>query len=548
MSMIKYILKSKLFLPVSLLIVFLTGTAFQNNLFEVAKQIEIFTTLYKEINMNYVDETNPAELMDTAIKNMLNELDPYTQFYNEQDVQTARLNQTNDFTGIGATVKTKKDRLIIVEPFRDMPADKAGLKAGDEIIKVDNITVADFNDDAGNLLEGAAGSTVNLTYLRQGKTENVTITRSGNADKAVTHYSLIDGNVGYIVLRKFNEKASAETINALRDLKNQGADKLILDLRGNPGGLLREAVNIVNIFVPQNTLVVTTKSKIKKYNQTYFTQREAFDTEIPVVLIIDDRSASASEIVSGALQDLDRSVIVGSRSFGKGLVQRPKPLNYGTQMKITISRYYTPSGRCIQALDYWNKDEEGNATRLSESQFTAYNTKNGRTVYDGGGVDPDEKLKESALTPISKTILENDFIFNYATQYYYKNKVTVLNDFKLSDDDFNDFKQYLASNNFEFETQTEEAFLNALKKAKEEEMEAMVLNSYNQLKKDIEAYKNIAIEANKSQLMSLLTDEIITRYFYKEGLYKYYTVKNPEVAKAKSIVSNSKVYKQYLMP
>lgn len=548
MSMIKYISKSKLFLPVSLLIVFLTGTAFQNNLFEVAKQIEIFTTLYKEINMNYVDETNPAELMDTAIKNMLNELDPYTQFYNEQDVQTARLNQTNDFTGIGATVKTKKDRLIIVEPFRDMPADKAGLKAGDEIIKVDNITVADFNDDAGNLLEGAAGSTVNLTYLRQGKTENVTITRSGNADKAVTHYSLIDGNVGYIVLRKFNEKASAETINALRDLKNQGADKLILDLRGNPGGLLREAVNIVNIFVPQNTLVVTTKSKIKKYNQTYFTQREAFDTEIPVVLIIDDRSASASEIVSGALQDLDRSVIVGSRSFGKGLVQRPKPLNYGTQMKITISRYYTPSGRCIQALDYWNKDEEGNATRLSESQFTAYNTKNGRTVYDGGGVDPDEKLKESALTPISKTILENDFIFNYATQYYYKNKVTVLNDFKLSDDDFNDFKQYLASNNFEFETQTEEAFLNALKKAKEEEMEAMVLNSYNQLKKDIEAYKNIAIEANKSQLMSLLTDEIITRYFYKEGLYKYYTVKNPEVAKAKSIVSNSKVYKQYLMP
>lgn len=548
MSMIKYISKSKLFLPVSLLIVFLTGTAFQNNLFEVAKQIEIFTTLYKEINMNYVDETNPAELMDTAIKNMLNELDPYTQFYNEQDVQTARLNQTNDFTGIGATVKTKKDRLIIVEPFRDMPADKAGLKAGDEIIKVDNITVADFNDDAGNLLEGAAGSTVNLTYLRQGKTENVTITRSGSADKAVTHYSLIDGNVGYIVLRKFNEKASAETINALRDLKNQGADKLILDLRGNPGGLLREAVNIVNIFVPQNTLVVTTKSKIKKYNQTYFTQREAFDTEIPVVVIIDDRSASASEIVSGALQDLDRGVIVGSRSFGKGLVQRPKPLNYGTQMKITISRYYTPSGRCIQALDYWNKDEQGKATRLSESQFTAYNTKNGRTVYDGGGVDPDEKLKESALTPISKTILENDFIFNYATQYYYKNKVTVLNDFKLSDADFNDFKQYLASNNFEFETQTEEAFLKALKKAKEEEMDAVVLNSYNQLKKDIEAYKNIAIEANKSQLMSLLTDEIITRYFYKEGLYKYYTVKNPEVAKAKAIVSNSSVYSKYLIP
>ena len=546
--MIKYLSKSKLFLPVLLLIMFFTGTAFQNNLFEVAKQIEIFTTLYKEINMNYVDDTNPAELMDTAIKNMLNELDPYTQFYNEQDVQTARLNQTNDFTGIGAAVKTKKDRLIIVEPFKDMPADKAGLKAGDEIIKVDNITVADFNDDAGNLLEGAAGSTVNLTYLRQGKTETVSVTRSGSTDKAVTHYSLIDGNIGYIVLRKFNEKASAETINALRDLKNQGADKLILDLRGNPGGLLREAVNIVNIFVPQNTLVVTTKSKIKKYNQTYFTQREAFDTEIPVVVIIDDRSASASEIVSGALQDLDRGVVVGSRSFGKGLVQRPKPLNYGTQMKITISRYYTPSGRCIQALDYWNKDEEGKATRLSESQFTAFKTKNGRTVYDGGGVDPDEKIKESALTPISKAILENDFIFNYATQYYYKNNVSSLNDFKLTDADFNDFKQYLASNNFEFETQTEEAFLKALKKAEEEQMSTVVSSSYNQLLEDIKNYKNSAIDANKSQLMSLLTDEIITRYFYKEGLYEYYTLKNPEVAKAKSIVNNSSVYNNYLKP
>jgi carboxyl-terminal processing protease len=541
-------IKTNLLLPIFLIVIFLTGTAFKNNLFEVAKQIEIFTTLYKEINMNYVDDTNPAELMDTAIKNMLNELDPYTQFYNEQDVQTARLNQTNDFTGIGAMVKTKKDRLIIVEPFKDMPADKAGLKAGDEIIKVDNITVADFNDDAGNLLEGAAGSSVNLTYIRQGKTENVTLTRSGSADKAVTHYSLIDGNIGYIVLRKFNEKASAETINALRDLKNQGADKLILDLRGNPGGLLREAVNIVNIFVPQNTLVVTTKSKIKKYNQTYLTQQESFDTEIPVVVIIDDRSASASEIVSGALQDLDRGVVVGSRSFGKGLVQRPKPLNYGTQMKITISRYYTPSGRCIQALDYWNKDEEGNATRLSESQFTAYKTKNGRTVYDGGGVDPDEKIKESALTPISKAILDNDFIFNFATQYYYKNNLTALNDFKLTDNDFNDFKQFLATNNFEFKTETEEAFLKALEKSKEEQMDAIVLNSYTQLQNDIQTYKNSAIEANKSQLIALLTDEIITRYFYKEGLYEYYTLKNPEVAKAKSIVNNATIYNNYLNP
>lgn len=541
-------MKSKLIIPVLLLVVLITGTAFRSNFFEVAKQIEIFTTLYKEINMNYVDDTNPADLMDTAIKSMLNDLDPYTQFYNEQDVQAARINQTNDFTGIGATVKTTKDKLIIVEPFKDMPADKAGLKAGDEIIKVDNIVVADFNDDAGNLLEGAAGSAVNVTYKRQGKTETATITRAGVEGNAVTHYSLIDGNTAYIVLRKFNEKASAETISALRDLKNKGAEKVILDLRGNPGGLLREAVNIVNIFVPQNTLVVTTKSKIKKYNQTYFTQKEAFDTEIPVVVIIDDRSASASEIVSGALQDLDRGVVVGSRSFGKGLVQRPKPLSYGTQMKITISRYYTPSGRCIQALDYWNKDEEGKATRLNQEQFTAFKTKNGRTVYDGGGVDPDEKLAASALTPISKAILENDYIFNFSTQYYYNNKVENLSSFKLSDKDFNDFKNYLSANNFEFKTETEKVFGKAIEQAKEEQLDLAINGSYQNLLNDIQAYKNSALDTNKTQLMSLLTDEIITRYFYKEGLYEFYTLSNPEVNTAKAILNNLNSYNKYLKP
>ncbi|MGF1555798.1 S41 family peptidase [Paucihalobacter sp.] len=541
-------MKKKFYIPVLLAIVLFTGTAFRSNFFEVAKQIEIFTTLYKEINMNYVDDTNPADLMDTAIKSMLNDLDPYTQFYNEQDVQAARINQTNDFTGIGATVKTTKDKLIIVEPFKDLPADKAGLKAGDEIIKVDNIVVADFNDDAGNLLEGAAGSTVNVTYKRQGKTETATLTRAGIETNAVTHYSLIDGNIAYIVLRKFTQKASAETMSALRDLKNQGAEKVILDLRGNPGGLLSEAVNIVNIFVPQNQLVVTTKSKIKKYNQTYFTQKEAFDTQIPVVVIIDDRSASASEIVSGALQDLDRGVVVGSRSFGKGLVQRPKPLSYGAQMKITISRYYTPSGRCIQALDYWNKDEKGNATRLKQEQFTAFKTKNGRTVYDGGGVDPDEKLSESALTPISKAILENDYIFNFATSYFYNNNVESLSDFKLSDKDFADFKQYLANNNFEFKTETEKVFNKAIQQAKEEQIDVAINTSYQNLLNDIQAYKNSALDSNKAQLMSLLTDEIITRYFYREGLYEFYTLSNPEVSKAKAILSNLNTYNKYLKP
>ena len=401
----KKILHKKLLVPVIALTLFISTTAFKTDFFEIAKQIEIFTTLFKELNMNYVDDTNPGDLMDTAIKSMLDDLDPYTQFYNEQDVEASRINNAGDYTGIGARVLTLKDKLVIVEPYKNYAADKAGLKAGDEIIKVDNVTVADFKDDVANLLQGAAGTEVTITYKRQGKTNSAKIIRESLEIKAVPHYSMIDDKTGYIVLKKFNDKASAETLGALRALKNQGATQLILDLRGNPGGLLNEAVNVTNIFVPKNQLVVTTKSKVKKYNKTYYTKRDAIDTQIPLVVLIDGRSASASEIVSGALQDMDRAVVLGARSFGKGLVQRPKPLTYGTQMKITISRYYTPSGRCIQALDYWNRDENGKAKRVKKENYNEFKTRNGRPVFDGGGVQPDVEIELSKETPITKAIL-----------------------------------------------------------------------------------------------------------------------------------------------
>lgn len=542
----KLLLKRKIIIPILGITLFIVGSAFKSDFFEISKQIEIFTTLYKEINMNYVDDTNPADLMDTAIKSMLNDLDPYTQFYNEQDVEAQRINNSNDYTGIGANVLTLKDKLVIIEPYKGYPADKAGLKAGDEIIKVDNVKVDDFKDDAGNLLQGAAGTTVTVTYLRQGKTKTTTIKREAVEIHAVPHYDMVDEKTGYVVLRKFTQKASNETINAIRDLKNQGAKRLILDLRGNPGGLLSEAVNVVNIFIPKNQLVVTTKSKVKKYNKTYYTQREPLDTEIPVVVLIDGRSASASEIVSGALQDLDRAVIIGDRSFGKGLVQRPKPLVYGTQMKITISRYYTPSGRCIQALDYWNRDENGKATRIKQENYTAYKTKNGRTVYDGGGIQPDLVMDTSKQSPIIKAILENNYIFDFATQYYYTHNVDSFENFKLTDADFNNFKTYLQNQNFNFETKTEAAFSKAFEVAKEEGLDNPVSNEYNQLKKAFNAYKNNAIDNNKQQLMALLSDEIIKRYFYREGLYKYYLATNPEIQKAKDILNSPSAYLDFL--
>jgi carboxyl-terminal processing protease len=538
--------KKKIIIPTFIVVVFITGSAFKNDFFEIAKQIEIFTTVFKEVNMNYVDETNPGDLMDSAIKSMLADLDPYTNFYNEQDVEASRINNTGEYTGIAASVLTLKDKLVIVEPYKDFPADKAGLKAGDEIIKVDDVLVADFKDDVGNLLQGAAGTSVNVTYIRQGKTETATIKRQSEETHAVPHFSMIDDKTGYIVLRQFNEKASRETTAAVRDLKAQGAKQLILDLRGNPGGLLNEAVNVTNIFVPQNQLVVTTKSKVQKYNKTYHTQKEAIDTEIPLVVLIDGRSASASEIVAGALQDLDRAVVVGARSFGKGLVQRPKPLVYGTQMKVTISRYYTPSGRCIQALDYSNKDEKGNALMVDKDKRNAFKTKRGRTVYDGGGITPDVALETSQLSPITSAILDEHHVFNFATQYYYKNNVTDLQSFKLSDADFNAFKSYLKSTNFSFETKTEKAFETALAVAKNEELNTVVNSEYTQLIASLNAYKNKAVDDNKTQLLDLLSDEIVKRYFYREGMYSYYVNHNTEIQKGVEILKNPSTYMSYL--
>jgi carboxyl-terminal processing protease len=542
----KKTLHKKLIIPALAIVIFFSTTAFKNDFFEIAKQIEIFTTLFKEINMNYVDDTNPGDLMDTAIKSMLNDLDPYTQFYNEQDVEASRINNAGDYTGIGARVLTLRDKLVIVEPYKNYAADKAGLKAGDEIIKVDNVTVTNFKDDAANLLQGAAGTEVNVTYKRQGITNNVKIIRESLDIKAVPHYSMVDDKTGYIVLRKFNNKASAETISAIRALKNQGATQLILDLRGNPGGLLNEAINVTNIFVPQNQLVVTTKSKVKKYNKTYYTQREPVDTQIPLIVLVDGSSASASEIVSGALQDMDRAVVVGTRSFGKGLVQRPKPLTYGTQMKITISRYYTPSGRCIQALDYWNRDENGKATRTKKENYNAFKTKNGRDVFDGGGVQPDIETEFSKQTPITKAILNENLVFNFATDYYYTNKVEDLKNFKLTDSDFKKFKSYIKARNFNFKTKTETALSEAIIIAKEEGLDAIINSEYNTLTSVLQSYKTSAIEDNQTQLKALITDEIIKRYFYSEGLYTYYTANNTEIKKALNILNNPSQYASIL--
>ena len=536
----------KILLPLIAVLVLLTTTAFKNDFFEIAKQVEIFTTLFKELNMNYVDETTPAELMDKAITGMLDDLDPYTVYWTEQEVEDARINNSGEYTGIGAAARTVDKKIIIVEPYKDYPADKAGLKAGDEIIQIGEIRLADFEDDAGELLKGAPGSTVDITFMRQGKRQTTSLTREAIAVKAVPFSKLINGNTGYIVLSKFNRKTTLETRKALEDLIEEGAQNIILDLRGNPGGLLNEAINVVNLFVDKGEVITTTKSVISKYNKSYETRNDPVDTQIPLVVLVNGRSASASEIVSGAIQDLDRGVVVGARSFGKGLVQRPKKLTYGTQLKITISRYYTPSGRCIQALDYWNRDENGDPVRAEPDEYNAFKTRGGRTVYDGGGILPDIELETAKFSPITTALLKDNAIFNYATEYHYKNDLADWASFSFTDSDFQGFINYLNKNGFDYQTETEKAFESAFNKAKADELQDEISNAYKNLQQQIASVKQKELLDKKAEISSLLKDEILKRYFYRVGLYEYQVVHNPEIKEALAVLNDSDRYNRIL--
>ncbi|MBG6109159.1 carboxyl-terminal processing protease [Flavobacterium sp. CG_9.10] len=541
-----FFFKKKFIIPIVASAFLFIGTSFKDDFFEIAKQIEIFTTLFKELNKNYVDETNPGDLMDKAIKGMLGSLDPYTVYFNEQEVVRFKINNTGEYTGIGALLTRKEEKLTVKEIYKNFPADKAGLKPGDEIIQIGDVLLSAFKEDASQLFKGAKNTKIDIKYIRQGKTNTTQIVLDEVEIKSVPFFGKIDAKTGYIVLSHFNKKASVETKEALEQLKREGAQRIILDLRDNPGGLLNEAVNICNLFVPKNEIIVTTKSKIEKHNTTYKTANEPIDTEIPLIIIVNGRSASASEIVSGALQDLDRAVVLGSRSFGKGLVQRPVELTYGTQLKVTIARYYTPSGRCIQALDYAHKDKSGVATRTEQKNYNAFKTRKGRAVYDGGGIQPDVELSETKLSPITNALIRNDGIFNYVTHYYYKNPTLGDKIPTISDADYLDFKQFLKAEKFSFDTETELALKNTLAIAKKEKVDESISTEYQQLLSALQKSEDLLLDKNQKEIKNLILDEIIKRYQYQEGLYQYYIKNNTEVKKAVSILDNNSEYKSIL--
>ena len=539
----KNIAKKKVLLPLIAIAFLVVGSSFKSDFFEIAKQIEIFTTLFKELNMNYVDETNPAELMDSAIKNMLDDLDPYTRFLNEQDVESFRINNAGEYSGIGALVRSYESKLLIIEPYEGYPADRAGLKAGDEIIKIGETLVSDFDDNASELLKGANNTSVDITFVRQGETKTATLKREGVEVDAVPYYSMVDDKTGYIVLSRFNRKASGQTKSAMQDLKGQGMEQLILDLRGNPGGLLTEAINVTNLFVPKGELIVTTKSKVKKFNQEYKTKNNPEDLDIPLVVLVDGSSASASEIVSGGLQDLDRAVVMGARSFGKGLVQRPLKLTYGTQLKVTISRYYTPSGRCIQALDYWNRDEEGNAIR--NTKFQEFTTRNGRKVQDGGGVMPDVEIAALKSNTLLDALKSNLLIFDYATDFYYDHSFDSVDSFSFADSDFEAFKRYAQEQDFTFQTETETLLEESIN-SEEHLLGTDVQNKYKDLLLAVNQGKIKALDTYENEIKKSLEDEIIKRYFYRKGLYDYYLNHDDAILAAQELLSNTSKYKGIL--
>ncbi|WP_223444256.1 S41 family peptidase [Polaribacter litorisediminis] len=533
----------------TIMVVLLLGTifltfSFKSKFFEVAKQIEIYNSLFKELNMYYVDEINPAELTEKAIKNTLKDLDPYTNFYNEQDVEEAKIRREGEYAGIGAAVYYTNKGIQIREIYKGFSADKADLKAGDLITSVNGQLLENMErDQLSMFLKGTPNTKISLEIERQGNTIVKELKREKVVVNPVPFYEMMNEETGYITLTRFNNKASSEVKKAFLALKKKGMKKLVFDLRSNPGGSLFESINISNFFIPKGKVIVTTKGKIKEMSNTYKTSNEPLDLEIPIVVLVNGRSASASEIVSGSLQDYDRAVIMGQRSFGKGLVQRQKELTYGTQLKLTISKYYTPSGRCIQELDYTNRDAKtGEVPKFSDNGVQEFKTENGRTVYDGGGVLPDVEIKRSIITEATEKLLSSKAMFNFATDYFYQNtQIALAEDYEFTPSDFKNFTKFL-KNDTTFVTAAESLFKKAFLSADTEK----ITKEYEKIQEQLFENKIAEISKNKDIINELLSEEILKKYYYEEGVYKNHLKKDKTIFEALKLLQNLDAYNQML--
>lgn len=516
---------------------------FSQDYFEVSKNLDIFNTLYRELNIAYVDETKPGQLMKTGIDAMLMSLDPYTNYYAENDIEDYKYMTTGEYGGIGALIQDVNKKITITEPYEGFAAYKAGLRAGDEIIEVNGVNVSSKKtEDITNMLKGQAGTPIKLKVIHLGQTTpvDVSLMREEIKIKAVPYYSMLDSEVGYIKLTSFTDNCSGEVKEALLKLKEKNCKSLMLDLRGNPGGLLQEAVNIVNLFVEKGNEVVFTKGKVKDWDKHYLAVNNPIDTQLPLVVLVDNNSASASEIVAGALQDLDRAVIIGQRSFGKGLVQQTRDLTYNTKLKVTVAKYYIPSGRCIQALDYTHKDAEGRVDKVPDSLITAFKTKNGRIIYDGAGVLPDYKTEDIKYSHILATLLNKNHVFNYVNTYLLKHPQLQVktNDYQFSDADYNDFVAYLKDKDYNYKTQSDFALEDLKEDATNEKYYESIKAEYEALLSKMATNKKDDLMRFKPEIKQFIEEEIISRFAFQKGRIESNLRYDKDVIEAKKLLGD----------
>lgn len=525
--------------------------AFKDSNFEIAKNLDIYYTLFRELNLYYVDETDPGDMIKTSIDKMLESLDPYTVYIPESKMEDYNFMTTGQYGGIGALIRKSEDYIVITDPYEGFPADKSGLKAGDMILEIDGVDLkGKDSSDVSELLKGQPNTEIKLKIKRPGEKKEFekVIKREKIQIYNVPFYGLLEDSIGYIRLSNFTSKAGKEVKEALLDLKdNKGAKSIILDLRGNPGGLLIESVNISNLFVEKGQEIVSTKGKVKQWDRTYNAMFEPVDTTIPLAVLVNRGSASASEIVSGAMQDLDRAVIVGTRTFGKGLVQTTRPLSYNSKLKVTTAKYYIPSGRCIQALDYSHRNEDGSVGTIPDSLISEFKTKNNRLVYDGGGISPDIKTEQPHLSKIAISLLMKSLIFDYATQYVIENEsIDAVENFVFTDEDYDKFIAFLSDKDFDYSTKSESSLDDLIEQAKKEKYYQLVEDEFSVLKDKLAHDKNKDLLTFKDEIKELLAEEIVGRYYYTKGKIQYSLQFDPEVKKAVEILNSPETYASIL--